>query len=139
MTEQTDMERFETRLADRIGGYTDAATDRRIDALAISRSAISSRRAGGRWQRRWGAGLLGRPIVGPRWAVAVVAVVLIGVVGVAVLGRSSNFGVGLHPTPAGSSTPSPAAPASGPIPADVRHSWQRPYAVTPDLDQWRTG
>ena len=139
MTEQTDMDRFETRLADRIRAYTDPATEHHIDALAISRAAISSRHAGGQWQRRLGAGLVGRRIANVRWAVALVAVVLIGVVGVAVLQRPSNFGIGLQPTPAVSSTPSPAAPASGPISEDLRHSWQRPYAVTPDLGQWGTG
>jgi hypothetical protein len=139
MTEQTDMERFETRLADRVRAYTDLATGRRIDPLAISRTAISSPRPGGQWQRRLGAGLVGRRIAGVRWAVALVAVVLIGVVGVTILQRTSNFGIGPGPTPAISPTSSPAASASGPIPKDLRHSWERPYAVTPDLDQWRTG
>jgi hypothetical protein len=139
MTEQRDMERFETRFADRVRAYTDPATERRIDALAISRTAISSRRAGGRWQRRLGSGLVGRRIAGVRWAVALVAVVLIGVVGVAVLQRTSNFGFGPGPTPVISPTSSPAAPTGGPVPTDLRHSWERPYAVTPDLDQWRTG
>jgi hypothetical protein len=139
MTEQGDMERFETRFSDRIRAYTDRATEHHIDALAISRTAMSSERETGWSQRRLGAGLVGRRIAGLPWAVAIVAIVVIGVVGVAVLQRPSNFGIGLQPTPTVSSTPSPAAPASGPIPKDLRHSWQRPYAVTPDLDQWRTG
>jgi len=139
MTEQGDMERFETRLAVHIRAYTDLATERRIDSLAISRTAISSPRPGGQWQRRLGAGLVGRRIAGVRWAVALVAVVLIGVVGVAVLQRTSNFGFGPGPTPVISPTSSPAASAGGPVPTDLRHSWERPYAVTPDLDQWRTG
>jgi len=122
MTEQGDMERFEARLADRVRAYTDPATERRIDALAMSRTAMSSQRATGWAQRRLGAG----------WAVAVAAVVVVGAVGVAVVGRPSAT-VGPQPTL------SPAPSATGPVPDVLRHSWQRPYAVTPDLDQWESG
>lgn len=132
MTERRAMEPFETRFAGRARAYTDPATERRIDALAISRTAISSGRATGWWQRRLGAGLLGRRIAGARWAVALVAVVLVGMVGVAVIGRPSDT-VGPQPTP------SPAPSATGPVPEVLRHSWQRPYAVTPGLDQWGSG
>jgi hypothetical protein len=123
MTEQEGMERFETRFADRVRTYTDPATERRIDALAMSRTAMSSRRTTGWAQRRLGAG----------WAVAFVATVLVGVVGVAVVGRVSNSVIGPQPTL------SPAPSATGPVPEGLRHSWQRPYAVTPDLDQWASG
>jgi len=133
MTERRAMEAFETRFAGRVRAYTDTAIERRIDALAISRNAMSSQGATGWSQRRLGAGLLGRRIAGVRWALAFVAVVLIGVVGVAVLGRPSDSVIGPQPTP------SPAASADGPIPEALRHSWQRPYAVTPGLDQWATG
>jgi hypothetical protein len=125
------MEPFEIRFATRVRAYTDQATERRIDALAISRTAMSSRRAIG-WSGRWlGTGVLGRRIAGARWAVAFVAVVLIGVVGVALLGRPSDSAI--------SSSPSPAASAVGPIPDVLRHSWQRPMAVLPGLDRWGSG
>jgi hypothetical protein len=132
MTERRDMEPFEARFADRAIAYTDRATERSIDALEISRTAMSSARATGWSQRRFGAGLPGRHVAGLRWAVALVAVVLVGVVGVTVLGRPSNT---LGPQP----TPSPSPSATGPVPETLRHSWQRPYAVTPDLDQWPSG
>ena len=145
MTERQAMERFESRFARRVRAYTDPATERRIDALAISRTAMSSHRATGWSRRRLGAGLLGRRVAGVRWAVASVAVVLIGVVGVAVVGRSPDSGIGLQPTPATpstpttSATPAPAASAGGPIPDVLRHSWQRPYPVMPGQDSWGTG
>ena len=139
MTEQRDMERFETRFADRVRAYTDPATKQRIDALAISRSAMSSNRATGWSQRGLGVGWLGRRIADVRWAVAIVAVIFIGVVGVTVLGPLYNFAMGPQPTPAISPTPSPAASAGGPIPDVLLHSWQRPLPVTPRLDQWGTG
>jgi hypothetical protein len=132
MTDRRAIEPFETRFADRVHAYTDPATERRIDALAISRTAMSSGHATG-WSRRWPvAGLLGRGIVGARWAVALAAVVLIGAIGVAVVGRPSDA-VGPQPTL------SPAPSATGPVPEVLRHSWQRPYAVTPGLDQWGSG
>ena len=136
MTEQREMEQFETRFAGRARAYTNPATERRIDALAISRTAMSSRRATGWSQRRLGAALLGRRIAGDRWAVAVMAVVLVGVVGVAVVGRPSDSAIGPQPTPAASAT-SPAA--GGPIPDVISHSWERPTAVTPGLDAWGSG
>jgi hypothetical protein len=123
MTEHGDMEHFETRFADRVRAYTDPATERRIDALAMSRTAMSSQRATGWAQRRLGAG----------WAVAFVAVVLAGVVGVAIVGRMSSSMIGPQPTL------SPAPSATGPVPEVLRHSWQRPYAVTPGLDEWGSG
>jgi len=131
MTEPGSMEPFETRFAGHVRAYTDAATARRIDALLISRTAMSSRGAMGWSAGRLGAGLLGRRIAGGRWAAALVAVVLIGVVAIAVLEQPSIIGP--------QTTPSPATSAGGPIPDVLRHSWQRPYAVTPDLDQWPTG
>ena len=145
MTERQAMEPFETRFVRRVRAYTDPATKRRIDALAIARTAMSSHRSTGWSRRRLGAGALGRRFAGVRWAVASVAIVLIGVVGVAVVGRSSDSGIGLQPTPttpstpATSSTPGPAASAGGPIPDVLRHSWQRPYPVLPGQDRWGTG
>ena len=123
MTEHEDMGRFETRFADRVRAYTEPATERRIDALAMSRAAMSSQRAPVWARRRLGAG----------WAVAVVAIVLAGVVSVAVVGRLSSSVIGPVPTV----TPAPAI--TGPVPEGLRHSWQRPYAVAPGLDEWATG
>ncbi len=132
MTDRRAMEPFETRLADRVHAYTDPATERRIDALAISRTAMSSAQAPG-WSRRWPvAGLPGRRLAGLRVGVAIVAVALIGVVAIGVLGRPSNSTIGQP-------TPSPVPSASGPIPAALLHSWQRPYAVFPGLDPWGSG
>ncbi len=145
MTERQAMDPVETRFARRVRAYTDPAAERRIDALAIARTAMSSHRTTG-WSRpQLGAGLLGRRVAGIRWAVASVAVLLIGVVGVGVVGRSSNSGIGPQPTPATPSapatpsTPGPAASAGGPIPDVLRHSWQRPYPVMPGQDRWGTG
>jgi hypothetical protein len=123
MTEQGDIERFETRFADRVRAYTEPATERRIDPLVMSRAAMSSRPAIGWAQRRLTAG----------WAVAVVAIVLAGVVGVAVVGRLSSSVIGPQPTL------SPAPSVTGPVPEGLRHSWQRPYAVAPGLDEWESG
>lgn len=120
MTERRVMEQFEARFADRVREYTDPATERRIDALAVSRTAMSSQRATGWSLRRLGAGLLGRRIARVRSAVAVAAVVIIGVVGIAVIGRPSDS-------------------AGGPIPDVLRHSWQRPLPVVAGEDQWGTG
>jgi hypothetical protein len=132
MTERQATDPFETRFANRVRTYTDVATERRIDALAISRSAMTSGRATGWWQRRLGAGLLGRRIAGDRWAVAFMAVVLIGVVGIAVIGPRSDSGIGSQQTPVISSTPVPAASSGGVIPDVLRHSWQRPLPTVPD-------
>jgi hypothetical protein len=133
------MEPFETRLAGRIRVYTDRATERRIDTLAIARTAMSSQRATGWPQGRLPAGVLRRSFADPRWAVAFMAVVLVGVVGVAVLGRLSHSSVGPQPTPTNSSTPGPTASAGGPIPDGLRHQWQRPAAVFLGLDKWGSG
>jgi hypothetical protein len=139
MTEQRSLEQFETRLAGRVRTFTDPATLREIDPLGVSRTAMSSQRPTGWSQGRLGAGLLGRRIAGVRWAAAFVTVLLIGIVGVAVLGRPSDSRIGPQPTPATSSTPSPAASAVGPVPDVLRHPWQRPLPVTPDLGRWGTG
>ncbi len=128
MTERRAMEEFEARFGDRVRAYTDPATERRIDALAISRTAMSSRRATGWSRHRLGGGWLGRPIAGVPLAVALGTVVVIGVVGVGILGRPSI-----------SPTASPAASAGGPIPVVLRHSWQRPQPVAPGPDPWGTG
>ena len=69
-----DMEPFERRFADRVHAYTDPATERRIDALVVSRTAMSSQHGPGWLQRRLGVGLPGRGITGARWAVAFVGV-----------------------------------------------------------------
>ena len=123
MTERRATEPFEAQFAGRVRAYTDVATARRIDALAVARTAMSSRRAG-RWSEgRLGAGPLGRRRVDIRWALAFVAIILVGVVGVAVLGR-----------PAISPAPSPTASAGGLVPDVLRHSWQRPLPVAPGPD-----
>jgi hypothetical protein len=139
MTEPGSMEPFERRFADHVRAYTDVATARRIDALRVSRTAMSSGRATGLSEGRLDAGLLDRRIADARWAAALVAVVLISIVGVAILGRLSGSGIGPQPTPATSSTPTPATSPGGPIPDVLLHSWQRPMAVTPGLDRWGSG
>lgn len=122
MTERRAMEPFESRFGDRVAAYTDRATERPIDALAISRTAMSSGRASGWLARRLGAGLLGWRIAGDRWVVFT-AVLLIGVVGFAVLGRRPDSGIGSQPTP--------TASTGGAIPEVLRHSWQRPVMMLP--------
>jgi hypothetical protein len=123
------MDPFETRFADRVRTYTDIATERRIDALAISRTAMLSGRATGWSPSRIGSSLLGRRAGGDRWAVAFMAV-LIGVVGIAVLGRRSDPGIGSQSTP--------AASTSGAIPDVLRHSWQRPVTFLPGQPSYPT-
>jgi hypothetical protein len=138
MTDRQAMEPFETRFAGRVRTYTDVATERRIDALAISRSAMTPGRATGWSLRRLGAGGFGRRIAGDRWAVVVMAVALIGVVSIAVIGRRSDSGIGSQPTPAPSSTPGPATSTGGAIPDVLRHSWQRPLPTVPGQVLWPT-
>jgi hypothetical protein len=123
------MEPFETRFADRVRAYSDVATNRRIDALEVSRTAMSSPRATGSSWRRLGAGLLGRRIAGDRWAVAFMAV-LIGVVGIAVLGRRADSGPGSQSTP--------SASTGGAIPDVLRHAWERPVFTVPGQASWPT-
>ena len=108
MTEPGAMEPFETQFADRVRAYTDVATDRRINALEVSRTAMSSPHVT-RW-RGWRSPGLG-------WAGAIVGVVAVGIVAVALQGRPSNT-------------------AGGPVPDVIRHSWQRPMAVDPDSIQY---
>jgi hypothetical protein len=128
MTERPTIEPFETRFDGRVRAYTDAATARPFDALAASRTAMASQSARG-WVRGGpGAGPSGQRSVGVRWAVAGLAVVLVGVVGVGLLGRAWV-----------SSSPSPAAPTGGPIPDVLRHSWQRPLPVAPGPDLLGSG
>ncbi len=83
--------------------------------------------------------IAGRQILGVPWAVAFVPVLLIGVVAIALLGRVSDSSVSARPTPSTSSVPSALATTRGQISDVIGHSWQRPYAVTPDMDQWPTG
>ena len=122
MTEHQATEPFEARLTDLVRAYADVATARPIDALEVSRTAMSSPRPSG-WPTGRLDALFGRRGVDARWAVAGLAVVLIGVVGFGVIGR-----------PAISSAPSPTVSAGGPVPAVLRHSWQRPLPVAPGPD-----
>jgi hypothetical protein len=131
MPDQKMMEPFETRVADLVRAYTDPADARPVDALAVSRAAMAPGRATGWSTRRLGAGVLGRRNDGGRWAAAAVAVVLVSVVGVAVLSRPSDSGIGPQATPSASSAPSPAASAIGPVPEVLRHLWQRPLPIAP--------
>ena len=133
MTEPQDLVPFETRFASRVRAYTDPAIERRVDALAISRKAMSSRAATGWSLRRPGAGSLGQRLAGGRWAVAVVAVLLIGVVGVAVGGRLFEFRIATPPTP------NPTTSPSGSIPDVLRHAWQRPMLIAPGPDVYGGG
>jgi len=131
MSEQKTTDPFEARVADLVRAYTDPAGARPIDSLAVSRAAMTSARAS-RWStRRLGAGAAGRRVDGGRWAAAAVAVVLVGVVGVAVWSRPSNSGIGPTPSASASSAPSPAASAVGPVPEVLHHLWQRPLPVAP--------
>jgi hypothetical protein len=138
MTDRQAMEPFETRFAGRVRTYTDVATERRIDALAISRTAMASERATGWSPRRLGAGLLRRRIAGDRLAVALMTVLLVGVASIAILGRSSDSGIGSQATPPIASTPSPATSAGGAIPDVLRHAWQRPLPTVPGQVLWPT-
>jgi hypothetical protein len=135
MTDRQATEPFETRFAGRVRTYTDVATRRRIDALAVSRVAMSPGRATSWSPRRLGAGLLGPRVAGDRWAVAFVAV-LFAVVGIAVIGGRSDSEFGSQATPAASSTPSPLTSAGGTIPDVLRHAWQRPLPTVPDQILW---
>jgi hypothetical protein len=132
MTERQDVDPFEARFAELVGTYTDRATVRRIDPLAVSNAAISSRRAPGPLRRWAGFPAFRRGISASRIAAALAAIVLV-TVGVAVTNRPSNSVTGPPPTP--SSAPSTA----GVVPDVLRHAWQRPYGVTPDLGQWGSG
>jgi len=129
MTERQAMEPFETQFADRARSYTDVAAGRQIDALGVARSAMASQRAG--WSAgRLGGGLIGRRIGGDRSVVALTAVLLIGVVGIAVLGRRSDSGI--------ASQPSPSASTGGAIPDVLRHAWQRPLTMLPGQPSYPT-
>jgi hypothetical protein len=119
MTERRAMEPLETQVADRVRRYADVATNRRIDALAVARTAMSSQRATGWSLGRLGAGLRGRRSAGLGWATALVAVVLIGIVAATVQRR-------------------PTDTVGGPIPDVIRHSWQRPLPVD-GPDPWGSG
>jgi hypothetical protein len=96
------MEPVDAALADRIRAYTDVATERRIDAFAVARTAMSSRPAA-RWSVR-------RPSRGLGWAAAMVAILLIGI---AVTVRQQ-----------------PPDVAAGPLPEVLRHAWGRPLPYT---------
>jgi hypothetical protein len=120
MTERRAIEPLETQFADRVRAYADVATNRRIDALAVARTAMSSQRATGWSQGRLGAGLLDRRPAGLRWATAFLVVVLIGVVAIAVQRR-------------------PFDTVGGPIPDVIRHAWQRPLPVAPGPDPFGSG
>jgi hypothetical protein len=133
------MQPFEARFAERARAYTDVAIARRIDALEVSRTAMSSQRAAGWSKGRLSTGLLGRRIAGMGWAAAVAVVVLIGALAIAVLRPPSDASIARPSKPVTMPTPSAAASAGGPIPDVLRHSWQRPSAVTPGLDQWGSG
>jgi hypothetical protein len=138
MIERRTMEPIERQFADRVRAYTDRATDRRIDTLEVARTAMSSRRGTG-WSQLRPGGLLSRRIADVRWAAVVGIFVLIGVASIAILGRPFDSGIASQPTPTISSTPTPEATAGGPILDVLRHSWQRPIAVEPGLDQWGSG
>ncbi|MEP6638807.1 MAG: hypothetical protein ABJC39_05605 [Chloroflexota bacterium] len=139
MTERRAREAFEAQLTDRVRSWTDAAAARRIDALAVSRLAMSSRRVTGRSSDRLDAGWLGRWIAGGRWAAAALAIVVVGVIAINVTKPSPDSGINQQPTPVTSSMPSPAVSAVGPIPDVLLHSWERPFQVAPGPDLYGTG
>ena len=134
MTDRRDMELFETRFC-RAGpclhGSRGRAPHRRSGGLAYGDVVPARDRLVAAAARPRASPARG--IAGARLAVALVAVVVIGVAGIAILGRPSEAKMGPQPTL------SPAPSTSGPVPDALRHSWERPYAVTPDLDQWPTG
>jgi hypothetical protein len=119
MTERQTMEPLETLFADRVRAYADVATNRRIDALAVARTAMTSEPAAGWSMGRLRAGLLGRRPAALGWATALVAVVLLGVVAIAIQRR-------------------PTDTVGGPIPDVIRHSWERPLPVD-GPDPWGSG
>ena len=67
--------------------------------------------------------------------------VLVGFVAAGLIGQPFDRGVGTPPTPPAPTTesPSPTPPIDAEVPDFLRHEWARPYAVTPDLDQWGSG
>src|SRR3954471_10651076 len=111
MTEPRTTDAFEGQFAERVRGYTAQAVNRRVDALAIARTAMSSRRAPGWAVRRLTAGSFGRRSAFA-WATAFVAVVLVGVAVMAVQRRPPDV-------------------VGGPVPDVLRHAWERPYTVAP--------
>ena len=135
MTERQAHETFETRFAERALAYTDPrhrAPRGRARHVACCDDVLAGDRRVAAWARQVADRSAHR-----RWSLvgALVAVVLIGVIAVAIVGRPSDSAIGPQPTGAIASIPA----ASGPIPDALRHSWQRPYAVTPGLDQWGSG
>ena len=133
MTEDDAMGPFERRFAERARLYTDAAAGRTIDALDVSRAAMSASRSV-RWTKRPMVGLpLDGRFTGVKWAAPTVAVILIAAVGFAIS----------RPSPDHAAIPltaSPSSPARSPsLPDALRHAWARPYAVTPGLDHWGSG
>jgi hypothetical protein len=119
MTERRAVETLETQFAGRIRAYAEVATNRRIDTLAVARTAMTSQPAAGWSMGRLRAGVLGRQPAGLRWATAFVVVILIGVVAIAVQRR-------------------PTDTVGGPIPDVIRHSWERPLPVD-GPDPWGSG
>ncbi|MEO5940516.1 MAG: hypothetical protein ABIZ72_06100 [Candidatus Limnocylindrales bacterium] len=137
MNEPPAMESVESRFARRVRAYTDPATERQVDVLDVARTALASARESGWSRRRLGLGPRGRNASSLPAAAA--AVVLVGVVGLAVLGRPSDTVTGTRSSPASSTASGPVPSAIGPIPMVLRHPWQRPLPVLPGLDQWQTG
>ena len=127
MTEHGDMERFETRFADQVRAYTDPATERRIDALGVSRAAMSS---------QYGAGRLSQPHRRPfGWAVRPRG------------DRPDRRGrrrrpgstVGVRHWPAAVAESHVRARPAARSPRSFVIRGNDPYAVTPGLDEWGSG
>ena len=120
MTELRATEPFDPRLADRVQAYADLATNRRIDALTVARTAMSSQSATGWSMGRLGGGSLGRRSRALGWATAFAVVILVAVVAFAIQRRPSDT-------------------VGGPVPDVLRHAWARPLPVAPGPDLYGSG
>jgi hypothetical protein len=139
MTEQRTPAEFERRLGELVMAYTEAATERSSDLAQLARTAW----AAGARRRAWPgwpvAEVLGGWFGGPRAAVGLVAIVLVGVALIAIQGRRPEPVV-TQP----SASRAPASPGDSPssdasILEILGRGWQRPSPVAPGPDLWGSG
>ena len=125
MTERQGVEPFEAQLADLARAYADAAAKPGFDAIRAARVAMDSGHAGGWRLRRIG---VGRARVGVPWAVILIGIAVLGLLGLGVLAN-----------PPVVPTPSPRPSDTGAVPDSLRHAWARPGPIFPGLDKWGSG